>query len=182
MSGLQDSIFSKTFSSPRSAQKVLPKIWPDQVTHPCSTDVICKNHLSRPWSLRGVGQQNNTFWCVLLYVGKDLQVQAKEAQLTLKSGYVNYHMLKNSHLGAKIVALSATERQWTESTTTHSPTHSLLDPFLVPVGSPWVQAPIWPAYNHHLGTAHLICKNHPPSPATYWDPASFWNTFLCVLL
>ena len=61
--------FSNTFLCLRSAQRVVHKIWPDQVTHPCSAYVISKNHLSRPCSFRGVGGQNNTFPCVLLYVG-----------------------------------------------------------------------------------------------------------------
>ena len=64
--------FSNTFLSLRSAQMVVPNFWPDQVTHPCSAYVISKNHLSMPCSFRGVGGQNNTFACLLLYVGLHL--------------------------------------------------------------------------------------------------------------
>ena len=63
-------------------------------------------------------------------------MQAKEAQLTLKSGYVNYHMLKNSHLGAKIVALSATERQRAQPhTLPHTLFWTLFWSLWVPLGS-----------------------------------------------
>ena len=68
-------------------------------------------------------------------------------------------------LGKKIILYfsAATERADRE----HSHTLSFIwTLFLDPVGCPWVLDPIWPAYNHHLGTAHFIFKNHHPSPPT----------------
>ena len=56
------------------------------------------------------------------------------------------------------------------------PNTIILDPFIGPVGYPWVQAPIWPAYNHHLGTAHFISKNQHPSRPN-WRSCVFLEYF-----
>ena len=64
----------------------------------------------------------------------DLKVQAREAQLTLKSSHVIYHLLKNSRLGAKnVITLAATER---DSEQRAQPNTIILDPFIGPCGFP----------------------------------------------
>ena len=52
--------FSNTFLSLRSAQKVVPKIWPDQVLHLCSAYDISKNQLSGSFSFWEIALHWNT--------------------------------------------------------------------------------------------------------------------------
>ena len=63
--------FSNTFLSLRSAQKVVPKIWPDQVLHLCSAYDISKDQLSGASGFWEIALHWNTLPCLLLYVGFD---------------------------------------------------------------------------------------------------------------
>ena len=66
---LRDNKIRASFLGPVGPLWALPQIWPHHFIALCSAYFISKNQFSRPCSFRGDRATNNTFPCVLLYVG-----------------------------------------------------------------------------------------------------------------